>query len=89
LRIFPARDSAINPSVPLSLIEIGATAHYATEELDAGPIIEQDVARVRHSDSVAALIRRGADIERTVLWRAVQAHCQDRVLRHANTTIVF
>jgi len=68
---------------------IGATAHYATEELDAGPIIEQDVARVRHSDSVAALIRRGADIERTVLWRAVQAHCQDRVLRHANTTIVF
>jgi formyltetrahydrofolate deformylase len=68
---------------------IGATAHYATEELDGGPIIEQDVARVSHSDSVAALMQRGADIERTVLWRAVQAHCQDRVLRHGNTTIVF
>jgi formyltetrahydrofolate deformylase len=68
---------------------IGATAHYATEELDAGPIIEQDVARVSHSDTIDSLIRRGADIERTVLWRAVQAHCQDRVLRHGNTTIVF
>jgi len=50
---------------------IGATAHYVTEELDAGPIIEQDVIRVSHRDSVAALEQRGADIERTVLARAV------------------
>ncbi|MBV9195202.1 MAG: formyltetrahydrofolate deformylase [Solirubrobacterales bacterium] len=68
---------------------IGATAHYVTEELDAGPIIEQDVTRVSHRDDVAALIQSGAEIERTVLARAVQAHCQDRVLRHRNTTVVF
>jgi formyltetrahydrofolate deformylase len=68
---------------------IGATAHYVTEELDAGPIIEQDVIRVSHRDSVAALEQRGADIERTVLARAVQWHCQDRVIRHGNTTVVF
>jgi formyltetrahydrofolate deformylase len=68
---------------------IGATAHYVTEELDAGPIIEQDVARVSHSDDVASLVLRGADIERTVLYRAVQAHCQDRVLIDGNTTVVF
>jgi formyltetrahydrofolate deformylase len=68
---------------------VGATAHYVTEELDAGPIIEQDVIRVSHRDDVAALIRQGADIERAVLARAVQWHCQDRVLRHGNTTVVF
>jgi formyltetrahydrofolate deformylase len=68
---------------------IGATAHYVTEELDAGPIIEQDVIRVAHRDSVAELEQRGADIERTVLARAVQWHCQDRVIRHGNTTVVF
>jgi formyltetrahydrofolate deformylase len=68
---------------------IGATAHYVTEELDAGPIIEQDVTRVTHAHDVEALRRAGADIERTVLARAVQAHCQDRVLRHGNTTVVF
>ena len=68
---------------------IGATAHYVTEELDAGPIIEQDVIRVSHRDSVPALEQRGADIERTVLARAVQWHCQDRVIRHGNTTVVF
>jgi formyltetrahydrofolate deformylase len=68
---------------------IGATAHYVTEELDAGPIIEQDVIRVSHRDDVAGLERRGADIERTVLARAVQWHCQDRVIRHGNTTVVF
>ena len=68
---------------------IGATAHYVTEELDAGPIIEQDVIRVSHRDSVAALEQRGADIERTVLARAVQWHCQDRVIRHGNTTVIF
>ena len=68
---------------------IGATAHYVTEELDAGPIIDQDVVRVSHSFSVAELTRSGADIERTVLARAVQSHCQDRVLRHGDTTVVF
>jgi formyltetrahydrofolate deformylase len=68
---------------------IGATAHYVTEELDAGPIIEQDVIRVTHRDDVETLTRRGADIERIVLARAVEAHCEDRVLRHGNTTVVF
>jgi formyltetrahydrofolate deformylase len=68
---------------------IGATAHYVTVELDAGPIIEQDVVRVSHADDVPSLVRQGAEVERAVLSRAVQWHCQDRVLRHANTTVVF
>jgi formyltetrahydrofolate deformylase len=68
---------------------VGATAHYVTEELDAGPIIEQDVMRVSHRDDVATLAQVGADVERSVLARAVQAHCEDRVLRHGNTTVVF
>ncbi|HEY2638843.1 MAG TPA: formyltetrahydrofolate deformylase [Streptosporangiaceae bacterium] len=68
---------------------IGATAHYATEDLDEGPIIEQDVVRVSHRDSVDELRRRGADIERTVLSRAVTWHCQDRVLLDGLTAIVF
>ena len=68
---------------------IGATAHYVTEDLDAGPIIEQDVIRVSHRDGVAMLTQLGGDIERTVLARAVAWHCEDRVLRHGNTTIVF
>ena len=68
---------------------IGATAHYATEDLDEGPIIEQDVVRVSHRASVAELSRRGADIERTVLARAVGWHCEDRVLVDGRTTIVF
>jgi len=68
---------------------IGATAHYVTEELDAGPIIEQDVIRVTHRDHVDDLVRLGAEVERTVFARAVAWHCEDRVLRHANTTVVF
>jgi formyltetrahydrofolate deformylase len=68
---------------------IGATAHYVTEELDAGPIIEQDVIRVSHSHDVATLTQFGADIERMVLARAVTWHCADRVLAHENSTIVF
>jgi len=68
---------------------IGATAHYVTEELDDGPIIEQDVIRVTHRDDVVALRRRGADIERAVLARAVEWHCEDRVIRHGATTVVF
>lgn len=61
----------------------------ATEELDAGPIIEQGVTRVDHRDDAAALTCSGAEIERTVLARAVQVRCQDRILRHGNTTVVF
>ena len=68
---------------------VGATAHYVTEELDAGPIIEQDVMRVSHRDGSDSMAQLGADVERLVLARAVQAHCEDRVLRHANTTVVF
>jgi formyltetrahydrofolate deformylase len=68
---------------------IGATAHYVTEELDAGPIIEQDVVRTTHRATVADLARMGADIERVVLARAVQWHLQDRVLVDGNKTIVF
>jgi formyltetrahydrofolate deformylase len=68
---------------------IGATAHYVTEQLDEGPIIEQDVVRVTHRDDVAALTRLGSDIERTVLLRAVRAHCEDRVLLDGATTVVF
>ncbi len=68
---------------------IGATAHYVTKDLDEGPIIEQDVIRVTHADDVAQLTRYGADVERSVLSRAVKWHCEDRVIRHRNTTIVF
>jgi formyltetrahydrofolate deformylase len=68
---------------------IGATAHYVTEELDAGPIIEQDVARVSHRQSVAELERIGRDIERVVLARAVKWHLEDRVLVHEGRTVVF
>jgi formyltetrahydrofolate deformylase len=68
---------------------IGATAHYVTEELDAGPIIDQDVTRVSHRDEVVDLQRIGRDIERLVLARAVQAHIDDRVLLDGDRTIVF
>ncbi|MBN9187245.1 formyltetrahydrofolate deformylase [Microbacterium sp.] len=68
---------------------IGATSHYVTGDLDEGPIIEQDTVRVTHADSAAELARRGADVERQVLSRAVLWHAQDRVIRHGNHTIVF
>jgi formyltetrahydrofolate deformylase len=68
---------------------VGATAHYVTEDLDEGPIIEQDVIRVSHADTVAELQRLGADVERDVLSRAVLWHSQDRVVQHGNQTIVF
>ncbi len=68
---------------------IGATSHYVTEDLDAGPIIVQDVARISHRDSVDDLIRKGRDIEKIVLARAVTAHLEHRVLVHGNRTIVF
>lgn len=68
---------------------IGATAHYVTEELDGGPIIEQDVQRVSHRDNVDDLKRIGRHIERIVLARAVQWHVEDRILVHGNKTVVF
>ena len=68
---------------------IGATAHYVTEELDAGPIIEQDTARVSHRDEVPDLARIGRDLERLVLARAVRAHLEDRVLVDGERTVVF
>ena len=68
---------------------VGATAHYVTEDLDEGPIIEQDVVRVDHRQTTDDLVRLGADVERAVLSRAVLWHCQDRILRHGNETIVF
>jgi formyltetrahydrofolate deformylase len=68
---------------------IGATAHYATEQLDEGPIIEQDVIRTTHKDSIRDLIRKGRDVERNVLGRAVRWHLEHRVLVHQNRTVVF
>jgi formyltetrahydrofolate deformylase len=68
---------------------IGATAHYVTDDLDEGPIIEQDVRRVSHRDAVADLARVGREIERAVLARAVAAHLADRILVYGNKTIVF
>lgn len=68
---------------------VGATAHYVTAELDAGPIIEQDVGRVSHRDEVEDLKQLGRDLERRVLARAVRWHCEDRVLVHGNKTVVF
>ena len=68
---------------------IGATAHYVTENLDEGPIIEQDVVRVSHRDDVRDLIRKGKDLERIVLARAVRLHLQNRVLVYGNRTVVF
>ena len=68
---------------------IGATAHYATLDLDEGPIIEQDVVRVSHRDTPLDLMRKGRDVERTVLSRAVAWHLNDRVLVYDNKTVVF
>jgi formyltetrahydrofolate deformylase len=68
---------------------IGATSHYVTDNLDAGPIIEQDVVRVSHRDEVEDLIRKGKDLERVVLARAVRLHLQNRVLVYGNRTVVF
>jgi formyltetrahydrofolate deformylase len=68
---------------------IGATAHYVTEDLDEGPIIEQDVKRVSHRHDVNELKEIGRDIERNVLARAVRWHAEDRILMHQNRTVVF
>ena len=68
---------------------IGATCHYVTSELDQGPIIEQDVIRIDHSDSVDDMVRYGKDIEKAVLARGLRYHLEDRVLVHGNKTVVF
>jgi formyltetrahydrofolate deformylase len=68
---------------------IGATCHYITAELDAGPIIEQDVTRVGHADSITDMVRRGRDIEKVVLARGLRWHLENRVLVHGNKTVVF
>lgn len=68
---------------------IGATSHYVTVDLDAGPIIEQDVVRVSHKDSVQDMVRKGRDLEKTVLSRAIYTHLQHRVLTYNNKTVVF
>jgi formyltetrahydrofolate deformylase len=68
---------------------IGSTSHYVTSDLDAGPIIEQDVARVSHADSVQDLIRKGIDLEKIVLSRAVWKHLQRKILVYNNRTVIF
>ena len=68
---------------------IGATAHYATHDLDEGPIIEQDIERASHRDSVDDLIRKGRAIEQRVLVTALRAHCDDRIIVYGNKTVLF
>jgi len=68
---------------------IGATSHYVTEDLDEGPIIEQDIARISHRDQVEDLIQKGRDLERIVLSKAVRWHIEHRILLYANKTVIF
>ena len=68
---------------------IGATSHYVTKELDDGPIIEQDIIRISHKDTVKALIRKGRDLERSILARALYFHSEHRILVHGKKTIIF
>lgn len=68
---------------------IGATAHYVTEELDAGPIIEQEIARVRHHNSVSDLVQIGQDVEKVVLSKAIKYHLERKVLAYRNKTVIF
>ena len=68
---------------------IGATSHYVTNDLDAGPIIEQDVAKISHKDSISELVRKGQDLEKIVLSRAIWSHLQRKTLVYKNKTVVF
>ena len=68
---------------------IGATSHYVTTELDAGPIIEQDVVRITHKDTVQELVNKGKDLEKIVLSRAVQKHIEHKILAYKNKTVIF
>jgi formyltetrahydrofolate deformylase len=77
--------SAFNRGVKI----IGATSHYVTEELDAGPIIEQDIVRVSHEHEVKDFLNKGEDLERLVLLRAVKLHCERKIMVYNNKTVVF
>ena len=68
---------------------IGATSHYVTEELDDGPIIEQDVTRISHRDEVDDLVKKGRELERVVLSRAIMWHLENRILCYGNKTVIF
>lgn len=68
---------------------IGATSHYVTTELDAGPIIEQEIVRISHKDTIADLDNKGKDLEKVVLSRAVQKHIERKVLVYKNKTVIF
>jgi len=68
---------------------IGATCHYVTQDLDEGPIIDQDVIRINHSDTIEDMVRLGKDAEKTVLARGLRLHIEDRVIIHENKTVVF
>lgn len=68
---------------------IGATSHYVTSELDAGPIIEQDIVRITHKDTVEDLVKKGRDLEKIVLSRAVEKQIQRKILTYDNKTVVF
>jgi formyltetrahydrofolate deformylase len=68
---------------------IGATSHYVTSDLDAGPIIEQDIVKITHKDSTQDMIRKGRDVEKIILARAVRLHMQRKILVHKNKTVVF
>ncbi|HBM49915.1 MAG TPA: formyltetrahydrofolate deformylase, partial [Marinobacter sp.] len=68
---------------------IGATCHYVTQDLDEGPIIEQDVIRISHRDSIEDMVRLGKDVEKNVLARGLRSHVEDRVITYENKTVVF
>ncbi|MFT7195940.1 MAG: formyltetrahydrofolate deformylase [Marinoscillum sp.] len=68
---------------------IGATSHYLTADLDAGPILEQDVVKISHKDTVEDLVRKGKDLEKIVLSRAIWLHLQRKALVHGNKTVIF
>jgi len=68
---------------------IGATCHYVTEDLDEGPIIEQDVIRITHRDSIDDMVRLGKDVEKNVLARGLRSHIEDQVITYENKTVVF
>ena len=86
----PAFDGAKLPSRVCARVKlIGATSHYVTEDLDEGPIIEQEVTRISHRDEVDDLIQKGRDLEKVVLSRAVRWHMDNRVLSYNNKTVVF
>ena len=83
------RRAAVPPAFERGVKLIGATSHYVTEELDEGPIIEQDVVRISHRDQVEDLLMKGRDLERVVLSRAVMWHLEHRILCYGKKTVVF